>query len=207
MHKQDVVRGLAHGADDFVVAIVANQQNLVAITDVSDGFDMNLCDERARGIDHIEFTTLRHAPHDGSDAMRAKDDARAGGHIRDFFNEYRALSFKVTHDEEVVDDLTTHIDGRTIIRQGQLDGFDCPDDARAETAGLCKDDSFDCHGTFTFYAGIASTQIIHNTHSPALPMRCCLMNGGNIGIVGVAWRATNTCSFRFPRRKTTGGGP
>ena len=81
--------------------------------------------------------------------MRAKDDARAGGHIRDFFNEYRALSFKVTHDEEVVDDLTTHIDGRTIIRQGQLDGFDCPDDARAETSGLCKDDSFDCHGTFT----------------------------------------------------------
>ena len=115
LNQQDLIRSFAHGADDFVVAVVTNQQNLVAITNVSDGFDMNLCDERARGINHIELTTLRHATHDGSDTVRAKDDARACGNVRDFLNEYRALSFKVAHDKEVVDDLTTHIDRRAVF--------------------------------------------------------------------------------------------
>ena len=49
--QDHLVGGFAHGADDFVVAFVADQDDGVAFASVADGFEVDLDDERAGGVD------------------------------------------------------------------------------------------------------------------------------------------------------------
>ena len=54
LDQDHLVGGLAHGADDFVVAFVADQDDGVALASVADGLEVDLDDERAGGVDGDE---------------------------------------------------------------------------------------------------------------------------------------------------------
>ena len=74
------VGGLAHGADDLVVPLVADQDDGVAFAGVLDRFEVDLGDERAGGVDGEEAAR---GPVRGSGARR-RGRCRAGGALGNF---------------------------------------------------------------------------------------------------------------------------
>ena len=53
--QHDRLRGFAHRADDFVVPLVADQQDRVALLGEADRFQMDLGDQRAGGVDGVQL--------------------------------------------------------------------------------------------------------------------------------------------------------
>ena len=79
LDQDHLLGGLAHGADDLVVALVADQDDGVAFAGVLDGLEVDLGDERAGGVDGEQ--PAARGPGRGSGARR-RGRCRAGGSLR-----------------------------------------------------------------------------------------------------------------------------
>src|SRR5580704_3945819 len=101
--------GDAQSALHFLVARMADENHGAAFVVEFFYFEMNLGDQRAGGVDYAQLAVFGAVPFAGRDAMRAEDDALAGGHLVEALDENRALAFERFEHEAVVNDLMAHV--------------------------------------------------------------------------------------------------
>ena len=131
----DRVGRLAHRADDFLVTLVADQDDRVAVGGEPHGLRVHLRDQRAGGVDHAKAALRAVAVHVGRDAVRGEHDDAAAGHVELAVDEHGAAVGQVAHDVAVVHDLLAHVDRRAEVVERALDRIDRPVDAGAVAAG------------------------------------------------------------------------
>ena len=125
------------------MAGVADEDDGAAFVVVLFDFEMDLGDERAGGVDNAQVAVLGAIPFAGRDAVGAEDDALAGGHLVEAFDENRAFLFQRLEHEAVVHDLMAHVERASVGAQRAADGLDGTIDAGAKAARLSQDDFFD----------------------------------------------------------------
>ena len=132
------VRQLAHRADHFRMADMADHHHLKPVGVVSFGLDMHLRDQRAGRIDIEHLPRLGLGRHRFRHAVGGEDHRPIGGALVEFLDEDRALVAQPVHHEAVVHDFVAHIDRSAPFLEGHLDDLDCPVDAGAEAARCGK---------------------------------------------------------------------
>ncbi len=103
------VRRLAGSADDLLVTLVADQQDVIAAGREAPGLVVHLGDERAGGVDGPQAALLGRLPHFGCDAVRGEDDDAAFGHLVDVLYEDGTAFFELVDHMRVVYDLLAHV--------------------------------------------------------------------------------------------------
>src|SRR5690606_14426184 len=130
----------AQRALDFGVPPVADHDDLAAFLAHAGDLDVDLGDQRTRGVEDA-LTALFGLGADGArDAVRREDHDRACGGVFEFVDEDGALGAQVFDHVAVVHDFVAHVDRRPVDFQCALDDLDGPVHAGAETARLCQDD-------------------------------------------------------------------
>ncbi|CAM5319444.1 hypothetical protein SVIOM342S_01019 [Streptomyces violaceorubidus] len=146
----DVVGGLAGGADDLLVALVADQQDVVVVVREADGFLVDLGDERAGGVDGGEAATLGFFVDDGGDAVRGEHHDVPRGDLLRPLDEDRAFLLQGLDDVLVVNDLVPDVHRSPVLLQGFLDGDHGAVHTRAVATGGGEQDTAarrSSHGT------------------------------------------------------------
>jgi hypothetical protein len=112
---------------------MAHEDDVVVLGQIPPGLVMDLCHERARGIDHGQIVPFGCGGTDsGRDPVRSQDDSGAVGYLFEFGHEYGTLGFEIVHDMDVVNDLPADVDRSAEPLQGALDNFDGAFDTRTE---------------------------------------------------------------------------
>ena len=130
----DVLGCLAGGADDLLVALVADEQDVVVAVGEAHGLAVHLGDQRAGGVDGAQRQRARLLVDDRGHAVRREDDGRALGHLVGLVDEDRPALLQRGDDVLVVHDLLAHVDRRAVELEGLLDRDDGPVDTRAVAA-------------------------------------------------------------------------
>src|SRR5229473_6862473 len=112
---------------------VSNQDDGVVLARELDGLQVNLRDQGAGRVDHLELAALGFVADCRRYSMRAKNDARTLRHLRQLLYKDGSRLAQFVHYVPVVDDLLTHIDRRTVEVEHDLDDIDRPHHARAKT--------------------------------------------------------------------------
>ena len=133
-------RGLAHGADDLVVPLVADQDDGVPVAGEAHRLGVDLGHQRAGGVDGAEVAPGRVLADLRGDAVGAVEDRGAGRDLGDVFDEDDALGAEPLDDGAVVDDLVVDVDRGAELAQGGLQGVDGHVDAGTEAARVGEDD-------------------------------------------------------------------
>ena len=108
----DGIGGFAEGADDFVVAVMADEDDGELFAGVADGFGVNFHHERAGGVDLDEVAGAGLAADFGGDAVGAVDERGADGDIVDGVDKHDALLGEALDDVSIVDDFVVDVNGR-----------------------------------------------------------------------------------------------
>ncbi len=132
----DVVGRLAGGADDLLVALVADQQDVVVVAGEAPGLVVHLGDQRAGGVDGLQVAFGGRRVHRRRDAVRGEHHDGALGHLVGLLDEDRAGLGQGLHHVPVVHDLLAHVDRGAVLLQRPLDGFHGPVDPGAVAARL-----------------------------------------------------------------------
>ena len=140
LDEDHLVGGFAHGADDLVVAFVADQDDGVAFPGVLDGFEVDLGHERAGGVDGAELAAPGLVADLGRDAVGAVEERGALGDFVERLDEDGAAAPEPLDDELVVDDLVIDVERRAEEIERPLQALDRHVDPRAEAAGIGQDD-------------------------------------------------------------------
>ncbi len=111
--QDHLVGRFAHRADDLVVAFVADQDDGVAFSRVADGFEMDLDDERAGGVDGEEPALAGLVADLGRDAVRTVKERRARRNFVERLDKNGAAVAESLDDELVVNDLVINVERRT----------------------------------------------------------------------------------------------
>src|SRR4051794_16941454 len=136
-----VLGRLAGGADDLLVPLVADQQDVVVVAGEPPRLRVHLGDQRAGGIDRLEAPPVGLLVHDRRDTVGAEHDGRALGHLVGLLDEHRAALLQRLDDVLVVHDLLAHVDRRAVGLQRLLDRDHGPVDARAVAPGCGEQDT------------------------------------------------------------------
>jgi hypothetical protein len=128
--------GLAGGADDLLVALVADEQDVVVVRGEPLGLVVHLGDQRAGRVDRLEVARAGLLVHLGRDAVRREDDRGPLGDLLVLLHEDRAAGLEGADHVLVVHDLLAHVDRGAVELQRLLDGLHRPVDAGAVAAGL-----------------------------------------------------------------------
>lgn len=139
---------LAHGAFDFRVPFMADQDGFATITAVLGHLDMHLGDQRAGRIEHLQATAGSFLAHSLGHTMGTEDDDDVIRHLVQFFDEDGPTVAQVFHHELVVHHFMAHVDRRAEDFQRTVDDLDCPVDPRAEAARVGE---FDLHARLQAY--------------------------------------------------------
>ena len=131
---------LAHRADDFRVAFMADEQDVHSVALVPLRLGMNLRYQGAGGVDIGHVAAGRLGGDDLGDAVGGKDHRAVVGAFGELFHEDGAHGFQALHDMGVVDDFMPHEDRGAPLGQGLFDDLDGPVDPRAEAARLSQQD-------------------------------------------------------------------
>ena len=138
-------RELAHGADDFRVAGVADHQDVAllgaAAGEVPLGLAVHLADQGAGRVEIHEVAAFSLGRDGFRDAMGGKHDGGVGGNFIQLFDEHGALGFQAFDDGTVVDDFMTYVDGLAVAAKGFLHNADGAVDPGAEAAGAGEHDA------------------------------------------------------------------
>ena len=132
---------LAHGADHLGVPGVPDEHDFQSKGMVPFGLDMHFGHQRARGIEKEHLARAGRCRDSLRHPVCREYHRRVG--IRDLvqlLHKNGAFGPKVVHYELVVDDLMSHVDGRTVFFESQLDNLDGAVDAGAEAAWGSKID-------------------------------------------------------------------
>ena len=135
----DVLGCLAGRADDLLVSLVADEEDVVVAVGEPHGLAVHLGDQRAGRVDGAQRQRPRLLVDDRGDTVRREDDGRALGHLVGLVDEDRAAPLQCRHDVLVVHDLLAHVDGCAVQVERLLDRHDGPVDARAVAAG-CREE-------------------------------------------------------------------
>ena len=127
---------LPDGALDLGMTGMADQDQMAAARHVSLALDVDLGDQRARGIEDRQAARLRLVDDRLGDAMGAENRHGAVGNFIQRLDEDRAHALELLDHMAVVDDLVADIDRRAELLEGPLDDLDCPDHPRAEPPRL-----------------------------------------------------------------------
>ena len=142
LDEQRRVRRLAHGPDDLLVPLVADEDDRVALVGVAAGLDVHLRDERADCVDDVVPELRGVRVHRRRHPVRGVHDGRAVGHLGLLLDEDRAARFEIAYDVDVVDDLLADVDRRAIVLERALDRLDGALDARAVPAWGGEENAF-----------------------------------------------------------------
>src|SRR5215471_3276542 len=138
--ETDPIRVLSGGADDFLVALVADQQDVVVAGREAPGLVVHLGDERAGGVDGPQPAVFGRLPHLWRDAMRGEHDDAALGHLTRVLDEDGPAFLQLVHHVRVVHDLLAHVHGWTEPGECDLDGLHGTVDACAVASWLRQQD-------------------------------------------------------------------
>ena len=134
------VGSFAQSAFDLVVVAVANKDKRISLLGEFDGFDVDLGDQRARGVDDSQSSALAALANGGRNAVGGIDDALAIWNVVDFMNEDCAFFRQLIDDISVMDNFTADIDGSAEGFQSDLDDVDRAYYASAEASRLEQQD-------------------------------------------------------------------
>ena len=126
---------VAHGADDLLVPLVADEHDVVALGGELARLLVDLGHQRAGGVDHPQPAGPGLGVHRRGDAVGREHHRRALGHLVELLDEDRPPGLEVPDHVQVVDDLLAHVDRGAVGGQGDLDDVDGPLDAGAVAAG------------------------------------------------------------------------
>ena len=140
-------RCLAGGADNLLVALVPDQQDVVVLGREALGLAVHLGDQRAGGVDDVQPALGGLLPDLRRHAVRGKDNDRALGDLLGLLHEDRAAPLQLAHHVRVVHDLLADVYGRSVALQGLLDGLHRTVNPRAVAAGLREQDTSGGHDT------------------------------------------------------------
>ena len=130
-----------HRALDLGMAGVADQHDVEAARGVALALFVDLGDQRAGGIDHVQMALAGRARHALGDPVRAEHRDRTFRNLIDLVDEAGALALQRLHHVLVVDDLVPDVDRGAKQLQRALDDLDRPLHARAEPARLGQHDA------------------------------------------------------------------
>jgi len=105
-----------------------------------DGFNVDLGDERAGGVNDPEAAALAEFADGGRNAVSGVNDALAVGDVVDFMNEDCALFRQLIDDIAVMDDFAADIDGSAEGFKSDLNNIDRAHYASAEASRLEQQD-------------------------------------------------------------------
>ena len=125
---------LAHCADDFRVAGMTDQDDLLASLRVALGLNMDFRDERTGGVDIDHVAALSLCRDGFRHAVGRKHDRAVFRALIEFLDEHRAQSLETLHNVRIVDDFVAYIDGRAPFAERLFDDLDRPVHARTEAA-------------------------------------------------------------------------
>jgi hypothetical protein len=119
-----VVGGLPGGADDLLVALVADQQDVEVGAGEALGFVVHLGDQRAGGVDGLQVALGGRRVHRGRDPVRGEHHDGSLGDLVGLLDEHRTGRGQGIDHMPVVHDFVTHVDGSAVFLQRALDGLD-----------------------------------------------------------------------------------
>ncbi len=134
LHELDVLGGLAGGALDLLVPLVADQQDVVVLVGEPPGLVVHLGDERAGGVDGLQRPLLGLPVHLRGHAVGGEHHGGARGHLGDLLDEDGPAGLEVGHHVLVVHDLLAHVDRRAVQVERLLDRDHGPVDTGAVAA-------------------------------------------------------------------------
>jgi hypothetical protein len=123
------------------VAGVTDQDDVEVIRSEATRLEMHLRHDRTGGVDGAELTLGRLLVNGGSNAVRGKHDNRALGDLVVLLDENGPHGFEPAHDVKVVNNLTAHVNRRSVGLEGSFDRLDCTVDAGAITSGAGQQDT------------------------------------------------------------------
>ena len=141
VHQPDTGRRFPGGADDLLMAFMADEQDVVVLGREPPSLIVHLGHERARGVDHAEVALLCLGPDVGSDPVGREHHHRAGRYVGVFIYKYRAALFQRSHHVQVVHDLLADVDGCAVALDRHLDRLHGPVDTGAVAAWLGEEDT------------------------------------------------------------------
>ena len=115
---------LSHRPDDFRVALVADEKDVLALLDLTFGLAMDFADKRAGRIDIEQLAPVGLCGHGLGHAMRREYDRHIVRHLVQFLDEDRALGLQRIDHIAIMDDLVPYIDRRTVFLERALHDFD-----------------------------------------------------------------------------------
>src|SRR6185503_2188926 len=113
LHEDDRLRRLSHRSDGLLVTVVADEGDLEAPGRIPPCLGVDLRDERAGRVDHLEVALGALAVDLWRDAVGREHDQRTLWDLLLRLDEHSATGLEIAHDVDVVDDLMSHVDGRT----------------------------------------------------------------------------------------------
>jgi hypothetical protein len=134
VNKGHRIRGFTHGADDFFVALVPDEENLVPLVREPPRLLVDLGHKWTRRIDRPQISGRCLLMNGRSHSVGAEDNESTLGNLVSFVYEYGPTLLKRFNDVLVVDDLFSHVYRRTVNFQGLLNGFHCSVDTSAVPA-------------------------------------------------------------------------
>ena len=166
VHQRDVLGRLPGGADDLLVALVADEEDVVVVVREADRLAVHLGHERAGGVDRLETERLGLLVHDRCHAVGGEDDGGALGHLVGLLDEHRTALLQRGDDVLVVHDLLAHVDGRPVQLEGLLDRHHGPVDAGAVPTRGGQQDTFGRRSHASIVGGASGTP---ESASPGMP--------------------------------------
>ena len=133
--------GLAEGALDFLVPLVADKDDVVVFLREAHGLAVHLGHQRAGRVNRGKVAGGGGLVDGRGDAVRGEDDTGALGHLVGFLDEDRAALGQRLDDELVVDDLFAHVHGCAVELEGFFDDVDRAVHAGAVSAGGRKENA------------------------------------------------------------------
>jgi hypothetical protein len=135
LHQDGAVGAFAHGADRFVMSVMADEQNGVVVIGEAARLGVYLADQWAGSVDDLQ-PPLRGLRSNGRrHPVRGEDHSRPVGHVAELIDEYGSGPAQLGDHVAIVDDLLTHVDRGTALLQRVVDDVDGAYDAGAERVG------------------------------------------------------------------------
>ncbi|CAB4954222.1 unannotated protein [freshwater metagenome] len=131
---RDAVGGLAVGALDLLVPLMADQQDAIALVGEPTRLGMNLGDQRTRGVDGLEPSLGSLGVHRGRHAVGGEHHGAAFRHLLDLVDEDGPRRLESLNYVPVVHDLLAHVNRRTVEVERRLHCEHGPVDPRAVAA-------------------------------------------------------------------------
>ncbi len=141
LDQDDRVGRLAGRSLDLLVALVADQDDRVALLGELARLDVDLGDQRAGRVDRAQVPRRGVLVNRRGDAVGGEDDQGALGHLGLLLDEDRAALRELLDDVLVVDDLLADVDGRPVQVERLLDGLDGAVHPGAVAAGRGQQDA------------------------------------------------------------------